>query len=216
MNIDPNQKPKNDCIEIDKVFLDKMVQKCEVSSYNEMYVKLVHQRGDVVRCDEVFDKDAKYSIEKIKCDVKPIKEVIFIKLFDPRKPTIESNVKNQPVSNPFNKLNYIVNEEGLKRVIFHYRQETFLSKEITLKNLIEIWEIQPEEVNKLKDMIQDLIKRKQIFGELKKGNTESDYILIFKSMLEIPGKRKKLTELILTVILFISLLIFLLIITRYL
>lgn len=205
----PEIKSDINTVEIDQSFLDKMVKKCEVTNYREMYLKLIHQRGDVVRCDDLFDKDAKYSLEKIRNDIAPISEILLLKLFDPR-----ANVTliGQPPNKQqqFTKIYYLVNEAGLQRILKTYRQEQFIPYSLKFSQLISLFDLENHEIEKFQRMFHSLIAKQGIYAKFDLNENISESKITFLSVLEIPRKRKQLIELGILTALFISVLIFLL------
>jgi hypothetical protein len=199
----------DNCDDLDSSFLDVMVKKCEVSSYRELFIKLIREKGNLIRCDTLFSNDPKFSIEKIKSEIVPIEEILSLKLFDPhfKAQTLESR-KNK-IHNDFSKIFYLVNEEGLRYIIKNYLKEHFFTKDMNIKQMIDIFEIDSNETEKFKKMIHNLIDNKKIFAEISNLNDETN-IIHFQSILEIKEKRKKLIQLILTIGVFILLLIWLL------
>lgn len=217
---DENKNLINDsCVEEEIGFLDNMVKKCEVNSYREMFLKLVHKKGDLIRCDDLFDKDAKYSLEKIKKDILPIQELILIRLFDPRpiQNLNQNSLQNNIPPNQFSKIFYISNIEGLIRVIKNYRGEKFIPMDYSITDLFKLWEIRSEEHVKLFNMIKNLTEQKRLYLQLstkiiETPNDQSDHsefkglMIHFPSLMQIPEKRKKVLELLFTIIIFITLL----------
>ena len=171
------KKPDADAEHV--AFLQEMVVKCEVKSFDEIYRNLVDLKGGSVRCEEIFSKNAKFSIPKIKTDVLPISDIILLYLFDPS----TGHARNQP---DFKKLDYLVNLSGLKRVITFYRKENFIPAEMTWEKLLQLWEIRKEEEQKLHQMIEKLIETNRIYAKF--ISQEGKEILKFLSILDLPQK----------------------------
>jgi hypothetical protein len=188
-------------------FLEQLVTKCEVQSYPDLYHKLLEKKGDIIRCNDLFDQDPKKSIDKLKETTESIPDVLLIYLFDPR----IINTKSDDPNIPFQKIPYIINEKGLIRVIFNYRKEHFIGQEISLSGLCHLWEIPDSQQEKLIQMINNIIQKRQIYATWKEISNEEtkEQIkkLIFMKMTEVPEKRKQIVHLIFALVIMISSLI---------
>jgi hypothetical protein len=180
-------------------FIEKMLLKCEVTSYTDLYTKLVASKGDLVRCEDIFSDNPAYTIEKIMCDVQPIANVIYLELFDPR-----ANVQKSGQDQLFKKIPYLMNEKGLTRVLQKYRTENYLPKTIKWSHLLKLWNVQKEEEQKLLEMMKNLIQTKDIQAELIEN---PDLTVNFFAIMEIPEKRNKVFQLLGVILIFVSLLI---------
>jgi hypothetical protein len=194
-NKEGRNKSISEKIEIKNEFLNKMLRVCEVQSYNEIYIKIVKSHNEIIKCDEIFSQDSKYSIDKIRNDVASIPEILYLQLYDPRK-LLDQNSQRKI---RFKRLPYLVSLEGFNRVISNYRSQGIIGNDITWKRLQKLWGIRPEEEKKTEKFISDLIQSEEIKAEFKE---KPELTLHFKSLMEIPAKRSKIFQLLLVIVLF--------------
>jgi hypothetical protein len=181
-----------------------------------MFIKLVHQKGDVVRCEHLFEDDVKFTIDKIKSVICPISEILLVKLFDPKMKSQQMNPSTHKAQDQFSKVYYLVNQEGLRRVIKNYLAEHFFNRSTSFRNLCKVFEIEPEEEAKFLTILQDLVNQNLLYAYIVKEKNEEDHQIRFLTLFEVPQKRKKVFELMFTIIIFVVLLILLLEYTKYL
>lgn len=203
---DLNCKENDNNTAENREFMVKMLQKCEVSSYTDLYTKLVANKGDLVRCEEIFSDNPAYTFEKIICDVHPIPGLLCLDLFDPRI-TAQKNTQEQM----FKKIPYLVNETGLVRVIQRYRTDNYLPKTIKWERLLKLWGIQKEEEQKLLAILQHLIETKAIRAEIAE---KPELTLNFLAIMEIPEKKNKVFQLVGVILIFASLLVALILLMK--
>jgi hypothetical protein len=198
-HLDPNLKPEFE-------FLDSMVQKCEVRNYSELFLCLVKKKGDIVRCEEIFQENPKFSMDKICYHVKGIDDLIVLGLYDPKE-------KNS--TQKLNKINYLLNFEGFSRVIKAYRSENYIPNSIEISELEKIFEIKEEFLPSFEKMINKIIETKTIPAILQTSNDiKNTKIIHFQTIMEIPHKKKTIIQLGITIITFVAILLLLLKLTN--
>lgn len=197
--LDPISKPEIE-------FLDSMVQKCEVKNYSELFLCLVKKKGDIVRCEEIFQENPKFTLDKICNHVKGIDDLIVLGLYDP---------KEKKSTQKLNKISYLLNFDGFSRVIKAYRAENYITNSISISELEKIFDVKDEFIISFEKMINKLIDTKTIPAIFQTSQDDKGTkILHFQSIMEIPQKKKTIYQLGFTVITFIAILLLLLKLTN--
>ncbi len=191
----------------DKEFLQEMAKKCEVSTFKQVYLKILSNNQGLIKCNDIFPNNPKYNLEKIQTDVENIDTLLILRIFD-----IFPHKKNSPLSNSiFKKEFYLVARYGLKKIIDLYRNEKIIKKKIDWNDMIALLGVKEEDEVKFASLIKKMVANQEIQAKLV---LKPKKYLYFFSFLERKENQKKILQLVSLLIVFAFLLIFLLRITK--
>jgi hypothetical protein len=115
------------------------------------------------------------------------------------------------IQQEFEKPYYLLNEQGLRRILSLYLKRKVLGPIISFSEIMNEFELPSKKIPVLLNMLQNLIKTKKIYADLLESNTGKmeDMKLIFTSKMKDPlNKKKMLGILFMTFIVIISVILY--------
>ncbi len=208
--------------------VNNLLEKCEVKSFSEIYVKTVAENDGIFSQKKLFNFNNVFTVEKVRNDITAIPDLLLVSLIDPKPLKKELSYQKRQVAvismnNNKEKIEsgkelYIINKEGLKRILNLYRKRRIFSPILKISDIMTEFELDNHKLPILTQMITELIEEKQIYADLLLGDCEDgkENHLIFKNKLSDPENRKRLlTIFLLSGLLFLALTFYQMIISMF-
>lgn len=204
-----------------KELVEQLLERCELKRFSEIYITTVAKNDGIYSQKKLFNFNNVFTAEKVKYDVSAIPDLLFVSLIDPKPLKHELNYQKLQSSNlpvkkirekePSGKEFYIINKNGLKKMLLLYRKRRIFGPILDISTILSEFEMTQEQRPTLIQMIRELIEEKKIYADflIEQNQDGTDGKLIFKNKLSDPEQRKRLIMiLLLTGLLFLFLFIY--------
>ncbi len=201
--------------------VNNLLEKCEVKGFSEIYLKTAAENDGIFSQKKLFNFNKIFTAERVRNDIASISDLLLVSLIDPKPLKKElsyrkiqgakfsANISKDKMES--GKDLYIINKEGLKRILMLYRKRRIFSPILEISNLITEFELEKQKLPILIQMITELVEEKQIYADLIEGVSEDrmDIKIVFKSKLSDAENRKRLIMIFaLTGVLFLFLILY--------
>ena len=182
-----------------------LLEKCEVSSLRDFYLKWVREHDHRVSLKKISEYHKNFSPEKIEADVADIPELLVVEI--PRLvPNVRRVGETRKSEGELLTKRSLVDHVGLASILRDFRSKRYLRKHATLSQLGERLGLEGSGHDEtLRSLLQDAINERHIYAVLRKsagdGTKEEgkeDLVLSFYPKFKHPAHRKDLLMVVLT------------------
>ncbi len=187
----------------ENMMLEGLLEKCEVTNLAELYTEWAKNKYGILPHAEIFGQNPVFTIEKVTEDLSEIDSLLLVKLLDPRpipksrsfaEDIDEKTKRRQEIQDRYEKNWYILNTEGLGRVLKIYQKRKILGQKVLLAELIDQFEIPGDQYDLFKQFVRQAISENNIYAnylEAPTGDVRDD-ILLFYNKYATPEKKRLL------------------------